>query len=123
METNLKELIEQSHDPKENQRNVDDIINMVTAENLCSCRDPVNMAFQVHSQKMLSVTPCRPNLSFSVGLDFFMMVTSSGYPKDTVGNTGFETSYSSLLFDVLEVHFVSDKLSHHVSIRPRINFN
>ncbi|CAH3167147.1 unnamed protein product [Porites lobata] len=48
METNLKELIEQSHDPKENQRNVDDIINMVTAENLCSCRDPVNMAFQVN---------------------------------------------------------------------------
>ena len=87
METNLKELIEQSHDPKENQRNVDDIINMVTAENLCSCRDPVNMAFQVHSQKMLSVTPCRPNLSFSVDLELFMMVTSSGYPKDTVGNT------------------------------------
>ena len=123
METNLKELIEQSHDPKENQRNVDDIINMVTAENLCSCRDPVNMAFQVHSQKMPSVTPCRPNLSFSVDLELFMMVTSSGYPKDTVGNTGFETSYSSLLFDVLEVHFASDKLSHHVSISPRINFN
>ena len=57
METNLKELIEHSHDPKENQRNVDDIINMVTAENLCSCRDPINMAFQVHSQKMCSVTP------------------------------------------------------------------
>ena len=90
METNLKELIEQSHDPKENQRNVDDIINMVTAENLCSCRDPVNMAFQVHSQKMLSVTPCRPNLSLSVDLELFMMVTSSGYPKDTVGNTGFD---------------------------------
>ena len=107
METNLKELIEQSHDPKENQRNVDDIINMVTAENLCSCRDPVNMAFQVHSQKMLSVTPCRPNLSFSVDLacskrsdsglhrsplserleqatvdlELFMMVTSSGRSK------------------------------------------
>ena len=124
METNLKELIAESHDPQQNQRNVDDIINMVTAENLCSCRDPVNLAFQVkNSQKMLSVTPCRPNLSFSVDLELFMMVTSSGYPKDTVGNTGFETSYSSLLFDVLEVHFVSDKLWHHVSISPRINFH
>ena len=68
-------------------------------------------------------TPCRPNLSFSVDLELFMMVTSSGYPKDAVGNTGFETSYSSLLFDVLEVHFVSDKLSHRVSISPRINFH
>ena len=67
VETNLKELIEESHDPQQKQRNVDDIINMVTADNLCSCRDPINMAFQVHNEWEIAViNSAKANLSFSV---------------------------------------------------------
>ena len=50
MEVDLRKFIEQSKNPKGKRWNVDDIVNMVTAENLCSCRDPINMAFQVHNQ-------------------------------------------------------------------------
>ena len=50
VEVDLRKFIEQSKNPKGKRWNVDDIVNMVTAENLCSCRDPINMAFQVHNQ-------------------------------------------------------------------------
>ncbi|KAL9984529.1 hypothetical protein ACROYT_G006832 [Oculina patagonica] len=44
----LKKLIESNKAPTGEQWNVYDIENIVTANNLCSCKDPVTMAFKVN---------------------------------------------------------------------------
>ena len=58
-ENALKELIRDAKSPPGNgkrknvdeingkRKNVDEIKNIVTAKNLCSCRDPIMMAFEV----------------------------------------------------------------------------
>jgi len=46
-EKQLKKLVESADRSRVNHWNVDDIQDIVTAENLCSSRDPINMAFKV----------------------------------------------------------------------------
>ena len=46
-ERKLRELIKNTKDLGENHWDVDDIIDRVTVENLCSCQDPIHMAFEV----------------------------------------------------------------------------
>ena len=46
-ENALKELINNAKSPTGQRKNVDEIKNIVTAKNLCSCRDPIMMAFEV----------------------------------------------------------------------------
>ena len=46
-ENALKELVDNAKSPTSQGKNVDEIKNIVTAENLCSCRDPIMMAFKV----------------------------------------------------------------------------
>ena len=45
----LKELLKSSSSPSDSSQrwNVDDIKDCVTAKNLCSCSDPIRMAFKV----------------------------------------------------------------------------
>lgn len=47
-EKKLRELIESTKDLNEQHWDVDDIMDIVTAENLCSCQDPITMAFKVN---------------------------------------------------------------------------
>ncbi|XP_078359538.1 short transient receptor potential channel 5-like [Oculina patagonica] len=44
----LKNLIKSDESPTGVHSNVDNIKNIVTAKNLCSCRDPITMAFKVN---------------------------------------------------------------------------
>ena len=55
-ENALKELIENADSPKGHRKNVDEIKNIVTAENLCSCRDPIMMAFKVITTTIRSLS-------------------------------------------------------------------
>ena len=43
----LQNLIDSDKSPTGEHSNVDNIKNIVTAKNLCSCRDPISMAFDV----------------------------------------------------------------------------
>jgi len=48
-EKRLKQLIVSTKEPTDKQSwTVDDIMDTVTAKNLCSCRDPIKMAFKVN---------------------------------------------------------------------------
>ena len=46
-EKELKKLIKSGKSPTGEHWNVDNIKNIVTAKNLCSCRDPITTAFDV----------------------------------------------------------------------------
>ena len=46
-ESALEKLIATAKSPTGQRMNVDEIKNIVTAEHLCSCRDPITTAFKV----------------------------------------------------------------------------
>ena len=47
-ERNLTKLVESVENSKGQQWNVEDIKRIVTAQNLCSCKNPIDMAFKVY---------------------------------------------------------------------------
>ena len=55
-ENALKELVDNAKSPTSQGKNVDEIKNIVTAENLCSCRDPIMMAFEVITTTIRSLS-------------------------------------------------------------------
>lgn len=55
-EKSLRKLIDSAKSPTGEHWNVDDIKNIVTAKHLCSCRDPITMAFEVPTVTIILIS-------------------------------------------------------------------
>ena len=63
-EKRLKQLTDSTKEPTgKHSWTVDDIIDTVTAKNLCSCRDPIKMAFKVHTNEPIHNDHLGPKLT------------------------------------------------------------